>query len=75
MQVNANAAMFEYEIHRAESRDTSSSYGYPDAYSCSRRDIYAERENVLDGATNKVWLHVNIFYWPHSSPMVPVDYP
>ena len=40
-------------------------------------EIYAERENVLDGATNKVWLqlHVNIFYWPHSSPMVPVDYP
>ena len=38
-------------------------------------EIYAERENVLDGATNKVWLYVNIFYWPHSSPMVPVDYP
>ena len=38
-------------------------------------EIYAERENVLGGATHKVWLHVNIFYWPHSSPMVPVDYP
>ena len=38
-------------------------------------EIYAERENVLGGATHKVLLHVNIFYWPHSSPMVPVDYP
>ena len=34
-----------------------------------------ERENVLDGATNKVELRVNIFYWSHSRPMVPVDYP
>ena len=38
-------------------------------------EIYAERENVLGGATHKILLHVNIFYWPHSSPMVPVDYP
>ena len=31
--------------------------------------------NVLDGATNKVWLHVNTFYWPRSSAIVPVDDP
>ena len=47
-------------------------------------EIYAERENVLESSsvvlqtTNKVWLHVNIYFIGpilDSSPVVPVDYP
>ena len=65
----------KYIVPRVGVRVAATGAPTPKRFTRAVGEIYAERENVLDGATNKVWLHVNIFYWPHSSPMVPVDYP